>query len=81
MWNLPGPGIKAMSPALTGRLLASEPPGKSNISIFMLVHCLDFCRFRIYFEIDNCKPNFFFFFFQNCLKQFFSGSFEFLYEF
>ena len=29
MWNLPGPGIKPMSPALAGRLLATVPPGKS----------------------------------------------------
>ena len=29
MWNLPGPGIKPMSPALAGRFLTSGPPGKS----------------------------------------------------
>ena len=27
-WNLPGPGIKLMSPALAGRVLTTEPPGK-----------------------------------------------------
>ena len=30
MWNLPGPGIKPMSPALAGRFLTSGPPGKSS---------------------------------------------------
>ena len=27
-WDLPGPGIKPMSPALAGRFLTTEPPGK-----------------------------------------------------
>ena len=29
MWNLPGPEIKPMSPALAGRLLTTGVPGKS----------------------------------------------------
>ena len=29
MWDLPGPGIKPMSPALAGRFLTTVPPGKS----------------------------------------------------
>ena len=29
MWILPGPGIKPMSPALAGRVLATGLPGKS----------------------------------------------------
>ena len=29
MWNLPGPGIKPMSPALATRFLTTGPPGKS----------------------------------------------------
>ena len=28
MWDLPGPGIEPVSPALAGRPLATEPPGK-----------------------------------------------------
>ena len=28
MWDLPRPGIKHMSPALTGRFFTTEPPGK-----------------------------------------------------
>ena len=29
MWNLPGPGIEHMSPALADRFLSTAPPGKS----------------------------------------------------
>ena len=28
MWDLPGPGIKPVSPALAGRFFTTEPPGK-----------------------------------------------------
>ena len=34
MWNLPGPGIKSMSPGLTGRFLSTTPPGKSTCIMF-----------------------------------------------
>ena len=34
MWNLPGPGIEPMSPALAGRLFTTELPGKSLNSFF-----------------------------------------------
>ena len=30
MWDLPGPGIEPMSPALAGRFLTTAPPGKSQ---------------------------------------------------
>ena len=36
MWDLPGPGLKPMSPALTGGFLTTEPPGKSLITFLML---------------------------------------------
>ena len=29
MWDLPGPGIKPVSPALAGGFLTTAPPGKS----------------------------------------------------
>ena len=29
MWNLPGPGIEPMSPALAGRFSSTESPGKA----------------------------------------------------
>ena len=28
MWDLPGPGLKPVSPALAGRFLTTAPPGK-----------------------------------------------------
>ena len=31
MWDLPGPGIEPMSPALAGRFLTTAPPGKSPV--------------------------------------------------
>ena len=30
MWNLPGPGIKSVSPVLAGGFLTTGPPGKPN---------------------------------------------------
>ena len=33
MWDLPGPGIKPVSPALAGRFLTTAPPGKSLIHL------------------------------------------------
>ena len=34
MWNLPGPGIKPVSPALAGRFLTTELPGRSCAILF-----------------------------------------------
>jgi len=31
MWNLPGPGIEPMSPALQGGFFTTDPPGKSDV--------------------------------------------------
>ena len=31
MWDLPGPGLELMSPALAGGFLTTVPPGKSPI--------------------------------------------------
>ena len=35
MWNLPGPGIEPISPALADRFLPTVPPGQSR-SIYLL---------------------------------------------
>ena len=32
MWDLPGPGIEPVSPALAGGFLTTAPPGKSPTS-------------------------------------------------
>ena len=36
MWNLPGPGIEPVSPALAGRFLTTRPPGEPCIFFFKL---------------------------------------------
>ena len=38
MWDLPGPGLEPVSPALAGGFLTTAPPGKS----------LSHCFFKIY---------------------------------
>ena len=35
MWDLPGPGLEPVSPALGGGFLTTAPPGKSLQLIFM----------------------------------------------
>ena len=35
MWDPPGPGLEPTSPALAGRLPATAPPGKSQLSPFI----------------------------------------------
>ena len=38
-WDLPGPGLKPMSPSLAGGFLSIAPPGKPNsIFIFFMLH-------------------------------------------
>ena len=33
MWDLPGPGLEPVSPALAGRFLTTAPPGKSGVHL------------------------------------------------
>jgi len=40
MWDLLGPGIKPMSPALAGEFLTTEPPGKFNLMTFTTDLCV-----------------------------------------
>ena len=35
MWDLPGPGLEPMSPALAGGFLTTAPPGKSRELCFI----------------------------------------------
>ena len=37
MWDLPGSGIKHMSPALAGRFSTTGPSGKSQVFVFILL--------------------------------------------
>ena len=34
MWDLPGPGLEPVSPALAGRFLTTAPPGKPLVFVF-----------------------------------------------
>ena len=36
MWDLPRPGLEPVSPALAGRFSTAAPPGKPNLTIFVL---------------------------------------------
>ena len=35
MWDLPGPGLEPVSPALAGGFLTTVPPGKSHEYYFL----------------------------------------------
>ena len=35
-WDLPGSGIKSVSPALAGRFFTNEPPGKPCLFVFLI---------------------------------------------
>ena len=39
MCNLPRPGLKPMSPALTGRFLTTAPPGESQVMLLKTMIC------------------------------------------
>ena len=50
MWDLPGPGIEPMSPALAGRFLTTGPAGKSWLSFFKKINV--FIYLFIYFWLS-----------------------------
>ena len=37
MWDLPGLGIKPVSPALAGRFFITKPPGKPIIALLKVI--------------------------------------------
>ena len=37
MWDLPGPGLEPVSPALAGGFLTTAPPGKSQGTEFLIL--------------------------------------------
>ena len=41
VWDLPGPGIKPMSPESAGGVFDTEPPGKPHDLCFNLLHAHD----------------------------------------
>ena len=61
MWDLPGPGLEPMFPALAGGFLTTAPPGKS------LSYCLEgrlqtllFILYSLMLGLGLCKPRFYF---------------------
>ena len=48
MWNLPGPGIKPVSPALAGRFLSTAQPRKSSTSFFNIFLLLCLWKFLLW---------------------------------
>ena len=43
MWDIPGPGLEPVSPALAGRFLTTVPPGEPWLQLLSIV----WCQFRI----------------------------------
>ena len=55
MWDLPGPGLEPVSPALAGRFLTTVPPGKPP---HPFLSCLLFNNFVSVFVVSRplCDP-------------------------
>ena len=49
MWDLPGPGLEPVSPALAGGFLITVPPGKS-LSFFLDFFFLMWTNFKVIIE-------------------------------
>ena len=45
MWDLPGPRIEPMFPALAGRFLTTLPPGKSKIHVLSFIYSFSYYTF------------------------------------
>ena len=50
MWDLPGPGIKPVTPSLAGGFLTTAPPGKSPHLVLhksnVVLYLLSLCSFK-----------------------------------
>ena len=56
MWDLPGPGLEPVSPALAGGFLTTVPPGKSLLSVSQMnLSLLEFCNLS--YKMDNCNAS------------------------
>ena len=54
MWDLPGPGLKHMSPALAGRFLTTAPPGKPRVWGSISLNSFKFCFYVYCMFSFNC---------------------------
>ena len=57
MWDLPGPGLEPVPPALAGGFLTTAPPGKSMSGFFLLSIILKFIRIVAYFNSSFLLPS------------------------
>ena len=62
-WDLPGPGVEPVSPALAGRFLTTRPPGKLKSTLHLLSHLVLttktrgwICRIHIHPFIKESEP-------------------------
>ena len=54
MWDLPGPGLEPVSPALAGRFSTTAPPGKPAEEYFLTKH-QSYTFNILYFSIVDLK--------------------------
>ena len=54
MWDLPGPRIEPVSPALAGGFLTTAPPGKSQSFWFGVVLLVNFAFVAFAFGVNGC---------------------------
>ena len=55
MWDLPGPGLEPVSPALAGGFLTTVPPDKSNIPSRACKRSRDPPQWRLNVDYVNCR--------------------------
>ena len=58
MWDLPGPGLEPVSPALVGGFLTTAPPGKSLFLIFWGTSILFSIAAAPFYSPDVCRYQF-----------------------
>ena len=54
VWDLPGSGIKPVSPTLAGRFFTTEPPGKPE-ALFLKCHC-ELTNLTMLFVLIHSRP-------------------------
>ena len=62
MWDLPGPGLEPVSPALAGGFLTTVPPGKPLPAVFISkvllehnhTHTVTYCFHTTVAELSSC---------------------------
>ena len=53
MWDLPGPGLESVFPALAGGFLTAEPPGKPSNTLILIIYMYICIYIYIYVYIIN----------------------------